>query len=66
MGDEIATQGDEMDDDERGRERFFTVGEVVKLWEGAFVRGYRQAPAVPAFELLLRGWKEMGYIRLKW
>ena len=60
VGDEIATQGGEMDDDESGRERFFTVGEVVELWEGAFVRGYLVCL------LLLRGWKEMGYIRLKW
>ena len=55
MGDEIATQGGEMDDDETGRERFFTVGEVVELWEAAFVRGYRQAPGVPAFVKRVEG-----------
>ena len=55
MGDEIVTQGSEMDDDESGRERFFTVGEVVELWEGAFVRGYRQAPGVPAFVKRVEG-----------
>jgi hypothetical protein len=36
-------------------ERFFTVGEVVELWEGAFVRGYRQAPGVPAFGKRVEG-----------
>ncbi len=55
MGDKIATQGGEMDDDESGRERFFTVGEVVELWEGAFGRGYRQAPGVPAFVKRVEG-----------
>jgi gas vesicle protein len=55
VGNEIATQGGEMDDDESGRERFFTVGEVVELWEGAFVRGYRQAPGVPAFVKRVEG-----------
>jgi hypothetical protein len=55
MGAEIGTQGGEMDDDESGRERFFTVGEVVELWEGAFVRGYRQAPGVPAFVKRVEG-----------
>ena len=55
VGDEIATQGGEMGNDESGRERFFTVGEVVELWEGAFVRGYRQAPGVPAFVKRVEG-----------
>jgi hypothetical protein len=33
----------------------WTVGEVVELWEGAFVRGYRQAPGVPAFVKRVEG-----------
>ncbi len=31
------------------------MGEVVELWEGAFVRGYRQAPGVPAFVKRVEG-----------
>ena len=54
VGDEIATQGGEMDDDESGRQRFFTVGEVVELWEGAFVRGYRQDSWPPCTCTLVR------------
>ena len=48
-GDEMAMVGGKMDDNESKRERLFTVGEVVEFWEGAFVRGYRQAPGEPAF-----------------
>ena len=36
-------------------ERFFTVGEVVEFWEGAFVRGYRQAPGAPAIVKRVEG-----------
>ncbi len=48
-GDEMAMVGGKMNDNEGERERVFTVGEVVEFWEGAFVRGYRQAPGAPAF-----------------
>ena len=44
VGDDMATVVGGMDDNDSGRERVFTVGEVVEFWEGAFVRGYRQAP----------------------
>ncbi len=44
----VMVRGDR-DDGEDLEERVFTVGEVVELWEGAFVRGYRQAPGEPAF-----------------
>jgi hypothetical protein len=49
VGDEMAMVGGKMEDNESERERVFTVGEVVEFWEGAFVRGYRQAPGEPAF-----------------
>lgn len=45
--DDIATGGVDTDDVESDRERIFTVGEVVEVWEGACVRGYRLAPGMP-------------------
>jgi hypothetical protein len=33
----------------------FTVGQVVEFWEGAFVRGYRQAPGAPAIVKRVEG-----------
>ncbi len=47
--DDIATGGVDTDNDESERERIFTVGDVVEVWEGACVRGYRLAPGMPAY-----------------
>jgi hypothetical protein len=54
-GAEMAMVGGKMDDNESERERVFNVGEVVEFWEGAFVRGYRQAPGEPAFVKRVEG-----------
>ncbi len=54
-GDEMAMVGGIMDDNKSERGRVFTVGEVVEFWEGAFVRGYRQAPGEPAFVKRVEG-----------
>ena len=51
----MATVGGGMDDNDSGRERVFTVGQVVEFWEGAFVRGYRQAPGAPAIVKRVEG-----------
>jgi hypothetical protein len=55
--DEMSMVRGDRDDGEYSQERFFTVGEVVEVWEGAFVRGYRQAPAPgePAFVKRVEG-----------
>jgi hypothetical protein len=42
-GDEIGRVGGETENGEISGERFFTVGEVVEFWEGAFVCGKRSA-----------------------
>ena len=55
VGDDMATVVGGMDDNDSGRERVFTVGEVVEFWEGAFVRGYRQAPGAPAIVKRVEG-----------
>ena len=54
-GDEMAMKVGLTGDDDSVRERVFSVGEVVEFWEGAFIRGYRQAPGAPAFVKRVEG-----------
>ena len=53
--DDITPGGVDSDDVESDRERIFTVGEVVEVWEGACVRGYRLAPGMPAYVKRVEG-----------
>ena len=53
--DEMSMVSGDRDDGEDSQERVFTVGEVVEVWEGAFVRGYRLAPGEPAFVKRVEG-----------
>jgi hypothetical protein len=47
--DEVGSVGDEIEAGETACERYFTVGEVVDHWEGAYVRGERIGFGEPAF-----------------
>ncbi len=46
---EVARVGDDTESVETSCERYFTVGEVVEYWEGAYVRGERLGSGEPAF-----------------
>ena len=47
--DEVGSVGDATEAGETACERYFTVGEVVEYWEGAYVRGERLGFGEPAF-----------------